>query len=95
MTRLLWGKDRRINKCPIVADAASIRTDAGSVGHDSYFCASPKLFPAARLIADHFSTTQMLRNRTGLPWSCRWIGPGSCPSLTGAAVVDFGAATSL
>ena len=35
-------KDRRINKCPIVADAASIRTDAGSVGHDSYFCASPK-----------------------------------------------------
>ena len=28
-------KDRRINTCPIVADAASIRTDAGSVGHDS------------------------------------------------------------
>ncbi len=27
---------------PRVADAASIRTDAGSVGHDSYFCAGPK-----------------------------------------------------
>ena len=34
-------KDRRINKCPIVADAASIRTDAGSVSHDSYCCADP------------------------------------------------------
>ncbi len=35
-------KDRRNNNCPIVADAASIRTDAGSVGHDSDFCASPQ-----------------------------------------------------
>ena len=35
-------KDRRINKCLLVADAASIRTDAGSVGHNSYSCAGPK-----------------------------------------------------
>ena len=35
-------KDRRSNNCRIVADAASIRTDAGSVGHDSDCCADPK-----------------------------------------------------
>ena len=35
-------KDGRNNNCPIVADAASIRADAGSVGHDSYCCADPK-----------------------------------------------------
>ena len=29
---------------PLVADAASIRTDAGSVGHDSQSCAGPKTF---------------------------------------------------
>ena len=33
LLRMTW--DGAINDCPIVADAASIRTDAGSVGHNS------------------------------------------------------------
>ena len=41
---LAGDKDRRINKCLLVADAASIRTDAGSVGHNSYSCAGPKVY---------------------------------------------------
>jgi argininosuccinate lyase len=35
-------QDRHVNQCPLVADAASIRTDAGSVGHDSNSCAGPQ-----------------------------------------------------
>ena len=35
-------KDWPTNKCPLVADAASIRTDAGSVGHDRYCCDGPQ-----------------------------------------------------
>ena len=35
MANRLHRKDRRSNNCRIVADAASIRSDAGSVGHDS------------------------------------------------------------
>ena len=34
-------KDRHNNNWALVADAASIRADAGSVGHDSDCCADP------------------------------------------------------
>ena len=42
LRRRVANKDCRTNKCRLVVDAASIRTDAGSVGHDSYFCAGTK-----------------------------------------------------
>ena len=44
--RRIQSKDRRINKCRLMADAARIRTDAGSVGHDNYSCAGPKTLNA-------------------------------------------------
>ena len=34
-------KHRRSNYCRYVADAASIRVNAGSVGYDNYCCAGP------------------------------------------------------
>ncbi len=66
-------KDWRTNKCRLVVDAASIRTDAGSVGHDSYFCAGPNgaalifvwLFPLSGLIgiADNWPAWQLYSTR--------------------------------
>ena len=47
-------QDRRSNYCRYVADAASIRVNAGSVGsvgYDSYCCAGPYL---ARTAVRHF-----------------------------------------
>jgi len=35
-------QDWRTNTCRLVADAASIRIDAGSVRHDRDFCAGPE-----------------------------------------------------
>ena len=36
----------------------------------------PQLLFDEGLVPQFFSTTQMLRNRTGFPWSCRKSGPG-------------------
>ncbi|MEK6261187.1 MAG: dihydroorotate dehydrogenase [Planctomycetota bacterium] len=38
---VLFAERARSEKCPLVVDAASIRTDAGSVGHDCYSRADP------------------------------------------------------
>ena len=40
-------------------------------------------------------TTQIFRYRTGLPWFCKYTGPGEAPGLLGEAVVDLGKATFL
>ena len=37
----VWFRTSVLISVPIVADAASIRTDAGRVGHDSYSWAGP------------------------------------------------------
>ncbi len=50
-------QDRHVNQCPLVADAASIRTDAGGVGHGRDSCASPH--PSAALDFDRVSAIVM------------------------------------
>lgn len=54
----------------------------------------PRVVNASRAVY-FFSTNQKFLNRTGHPWFCRWIGPGSGPSFNGAAVVAWSTSMSL